>query len=105
MIDIYSFFKKHQIEIINIISDFDVNTEFSSHDFIEKFSQKFETDYIEMLIKYKNTGTAFQTVHSMLASHLSRNMKIFNINKSQKKASENVHGNIGKIQWWIRLRD
>jgi len=104
MIDINSFLKNHQIEIKNIISDFDVNTEFSSHDFIEIFSQKFEADYIEMLLQYKNSGQAFRTVHIMIALHLSKNMNLFNIDKTQKKGSENVHGNIDNIQWWIRLK-
>lgn len=103
MIDINSYLKKHQIEINNIIREF--NTEFSSHDFIEKFSQKHEADYIEMLIKYKNSNQAFQTVHKMIALHLSKNMEFLNIEKAQKKGSENVHGNTGIIQWWIRLKE
>ncbi len=101
MIDINSYLKEHQTEINNVIREF--NAEFSSHDFIEKYSQKHEEDYIEMLVKYKNSGQAFQTVHKMIALHLSKNMEVFNIEKTKKKGSENVHGNIGIIQWWIRL--
>lgn len=104
MIDI-NYLKNHQAEIKNIINDFDANKEFSSHDFIEKFSQKYEADYIEMLVKHKNSGQAFQTVHSIIALHLSKNMAIFNIEKTQKKGSENVHGNIDNIQWWIKSKN
>ncbi len=103
MIDVNVFLKSHQSEMRKIISDFDANLEFSSHDFIEKFSQKYEADYIDMLVKYKDSGQAFRTVHSMIALYLSQNMTIFNIDKTQKKGSENVHGNIDNIQWWIRL--
>ncbi len=102
MIEINTYLQEHQNEINNIISEF--NTEFSSHDFIEKFCQKHEEDYIEMLVNYKNSGRAFQTVHQMIALHLSRNMDIFNIEKTNKKGSENVHGNIGIIQWWIKSK-
>ena len=98
-----SYLKSHEIEINNIIQKFNVKAEFSSHDFIEKFSQELEEDYIDMLVLYKSSGRAFQTVHKMIALHLSKNMDIFNIKKTQKKGSENVHGNIGIIQWWVRL--
>ncbi len=105
MIDINSFLNTHQSEIKSIISLFEENTEFSSHDFIEKFSQKYEADYIEMLVTYQNSGQAFQTVHSKIALHLSKNMALLNIDKTEKKGSENVHGNIDRIQWWIRLKE
>ena len=105
MIDINYYLKNHQNEIKNIVNNFGANTEFSSHDFIEKFSQQYEADYIEMLVKYKNSGHAFQTVHSMIALYLSKNMALFNIDKTQKKGSENVHGEIDNIQWWIRLKN
>jgi len=98
MID--SFLKQHQKEIVNIISNLKKDNEFSSHDFIEKFTQKYEADYIEMLVKYKSTGKAFQTVHRLIALHLSLNMPALHIGKTKRKPSENVFGTDNKIQWW-----
>jgi len=102
MIDVNEYLNNHQNEIKNIISSFDEKCTFSSHDFIEKFSQNHESDYIGMLIKYKKSGFAFRTVHSIIALYLSNNMDFFHIEKTSKIKSENVHGNLSIIQWWKR---
>ena len=101
MIEINKFLKNHHQGIIDIISKF--NSEFSSHDFIEKFAQKYEADFIDMLLLYKNKGKAFQTVHSSIARYLSKNKEIFSIAKTERKGSEHVFGSIDKIQWWERI--
>lgn len=46
-----SFMKSHESEINIIISNLPNN--FSSHDFIEKFSKKYESEYLDMLVSYK----------------------------------------------------
>lgn len=102
MIDIDSFLKQHQKEIVNIISNLK-NDEFSSHDFIEKFAQQYEADYIEMLVKYQGTGKAFQNVHSGIARHLSLNMPTLRIGTTERKSSENVFGTDDRIQWWKKI--
>ena len=103
MIDIDGFLKQHQNEIINIISNLKKDVEFSSHDFIEKFAQQYETDYIEMLVKHQRTGNAFRKVHSIIALYLSRNMPTLHIVKTEKKPSKNVFGNEDIIQWWKKI--
>lgn len=103
MIDINDFLKQHQYEIANIISNLKKDVEFSSHDFIEKFAQQYEADYINMLVNYQKKGNAFQTVHSMIAKYLSQNMSVLLIVKSKRKGSENVFGSIDYIQWWRRI--
>lgn len=102
MIDINSFLKSKNSDLIIIINS--MRDTFSSHDFIEKFSQKFEPNYIEMLVKYKDSGHAFQTVHSMIAKYLSLHMKELGIVKSPKDGSENVFGSTDIIQWWNKIR-
>lgn len=102
MIDITNFLKENQTVIIEIISSFEKSKEFSSHDFIEKFSEKFEPEYIEMLVKYQTSGQAFRTVNSQIAKYLSDNMHILKIEKTSRKESENVHGKFDVIQWWIK---
>jgi hypothetical protein len=99
--DISDFLKLHETDVFVIISK--MGDEFSSHDFIEEFAKRFEAEYIEMLYTRKNSGSAFQTVHSIIAKYLSVNMALFAISKSTKRASENVFGNVDCIQWWIKV--
>jgi len=102
-IEINDFLERHKLEIKSLIEEFDLNIEFSSHDFIEKFIVKFESDYIEMLVKYQKSGQAFRKVHGMMARFLSLNMSNLRIVKTLRKGSENVRGKIDNIQWWMRI--
>lgn len=90
------------IDSVKSITDEFNNKEFSSHDFIEKFIGRFESDYIEMLVKHQNSGHAFQTVHQSIAKFLTNKMSILQIKKTQTKDSENVRGNITLVQYWIK---
>ena len=56
-----------------------------------------------MLVNYQKSGKAFQTVHKLIAKYLSLNMNVLEIEKTQRKQSENVKGNLDVIQWWIRI--
>ncbi|NDW11183.1 hypothetical protein [Dysgonomonas sp. 520] len=92
-------FMQSQISGINdIIRDLGAN--FSSHHFIEKFSQKYESHYIDMLVDYRDSGNAFMKVHGQIAKFLSENMHVLQITKDEKKPSENIFGNEDIIQWW-----
>ena len=102
MIEINDYLEKNLTAIQIIISEFGADKEFSSHDFIEKFTEKFESDYIDMLIKYQKSGQSFQTVHSLIARYLSSKTSVLKIEKTNRKESENVHGKLGTIQWWLR---
>jgi hypothetical protein len=103
MLQINDYLEKNIDSIKSIITEFEINKEFSSHDFIEKFTEKFEQDYIEMLVNYQKSGQAFQTVHSLIAKFLSLKMSILGIEKTHRKVSENIRGNLDIIQWWNRL--
>ena len=100
MIDINLFLNQHQSEIVDIISNLKKKVDFSSHDFIEKLAQRYEADYIEMLVNYQGTGNSFQTVHSIIARYLSLNKTTLGIVKTKPKPSENVFGSDDLIQWW-----
>lgn len=104
MIQINDYLESNITSIKSIITEYDLNEEFSSHDFIEKFTEKFEHDYIEMLVKYQKKGRAFKTVHGAIAKYLTSKMSVLGIDKTEKKVSENVKGNISIVQWWIRLK-
>lgn len=105
MDNIIKFLEEKQTDIKQIIDTFSLEQEFSSHDFIEKFSAKFEYDYINMLNLYnkEKDGKAFQTVHMMMAKFLSLNMDSLEIEKTEVKGSENVHGNDSNVHWWKRV--
>ena len=45
---------------------------FSSHDFIKKFAETYERDYITMLWEKRNNEHPFQTVHSQIGLELER---------------------------------
>jgi uncharacterized membrane protein YqiK len=94
---INDFMEAHVSEIRNIITD--LQEKFSSHDFIEKFAKKYESEYINMLVLYKNQD-AFKTVHAQIARFLSLNMSILGIKKNNKDFSENVFGDRDIVQWW-----
>lgn len=100
MIDINNFLRQNHNGINLVISG--LKSEFSSHDFIEKFAQCYKAEYIEMLKNYQ-TSNAFQTVHSMIAKYLSHNMTSFHIDKTERGGSENVFGSIDYIQWWKKV--
>lgn len=86
----------------SIIRKLKRRNEFSSHDFIKEFSRCYESQYLRMLLKYIDKGNSFQSVHGQIAKYLSNNSKFFNIEKSKKEKSENVHGTETNVQWWKR---
>jgi len=88
-------------ELNNIIFDLDDN--FTSHDFLKKFAKLFECEYIEFLYECKGKG-AFQNVHSQIALFLSLNSPVLRICKTESKVkSENIFGEIDEIQGWKKL--
>jgi len=78
-----------------------LESDFTSHDFIKKFAKKFEGDYIKFLNNYKGIG-AFRTVHSQIAKFLAENETRLKIHKTQKVQSENIFGEMDVIQGWKR---
>lgn len=57
--------------------------EFTSHDFIKKFLEKYEDDYRDIF-----SVKTLQTTHAQLARLLSENAKALGITKSEKTLSE-----------------
>ena len=79
---------------------------FSSHDFIKKFAETYERDYITMLWEKRNTEHPFQTVHLQIGLELERMQNEFGFEKNNsitddgRDYSENVFGNTNKVQFW-----
>ena len=95
--DINKFLTNNLNSIKHIISG--MNQVFNSHDFLQKFSKKFESDYIEMLYYYRSSN-AFRTVHSLIAKFLSENANFLCISKTKKVKSKNIFGEFDEIQEW-----
>ena len=95
-------FLKNNIDILStrIIGSF--NHTFNSHDFIEKFAEIFESEYIDFLNQYKGKG-AFQTVHSQIGRFLRDNENILHIKGIGKAENKNIFGNIDGIEKWEKI--
>ncbi|MFA7450511.1 MAG: hypothetical protein WCY79_03015 [Bacteroidales bacterium] len=84
-------------EIINDMSD-----TFDSHDFIKKFSKRFELDYVDLLAT-ANSIEPFQTVNKQIGRFLSDNQTMLRIECMGKINSENVFGNKTKCEKWKKV--
>ncbi|HPL93512.1 MAG TPA: hypothetical protein PLK02_00210 [Paludibacteraceae bacterium] len=76
--------------------------EFDSHYFIQKFAQKFQREYIEMLNLYIDNGVPFQTVNQQISSFLAKNEDNFGIKGQGKISSQNIFGNNSECERWLK---
>lgn len=84
-------------EVINDLPDM-----FDSHDFIKKFSKRFEVDYVYMLANAGSTEP-FQNVNSKIGSFLSNNQTMLRIESQGEVFSENVFGNNSECKMWKKI--
>ena len=98
---INSFLSSNQIKIkMRIINIMD--NPFNSHDFIEKFAELYETEYIDFLNQYKGNN-AFRTVHSQIGKYLKEHENELGILGSGKTNNKNVFGNLNGIEKWEKV--
>jgi len=95
--------KDFNLDIIEIIETFPMNKEFSSHKFIQKFTQKYQRFYV-IILSNNISDHAFQTVHAQIATHLSLNETAFGIKKTRKGDSKDIFGDMVEVQWWKRTK-
>lgn len=100
MSSINNFMNLRKADIGNIIQE--LNPVFNSHEFIEKFSKEFESDYIHFLSSYKSPGS-FRTVHALIAKFLSEKSGELKIKKTKQVKSRNVFGDYDEIQEWAKI--
>ena len=93
---IEKFIKEKSSDIKVVIID-QLDETFNSHQFIESFAKKFESDYIKFLSKYDS----HKTVHSHIALGLAKCADEFGITKSiNDVVSRSVFGNdVPNKQW------
>lgn len=93
------FMKTHQSEIKEIISE--LNYRFNSHDFIQKYSKVFETEYLRQLSMYSDN--AHQKVHSQIGIHLSNHAVFYSIRKIGDIFDKNIFGELVEIAKWEKV--
>ena len=80
-----------------------LGTTFDSHEFIQKFSKRFEADYIRFLCDYRGEG-AFREVHKQIAQSLSRNEAELDVAKTNvKDKSPNIFGEMTEAERWTKV--
>ncbi len=98
MNSINSYLNNNLNEVRSVIEN-EMDIEFNSHQFIERFAYNNEAIYISWLNKSIGKG-AFQTVHSQIAKFLSQNKEVLRISKNGRDGSINVFGNTTSVQFW-----
>lgn len=75
---------------------------FTSHKFIGTFIKLYESDYIEMLVEYKNKQTSkiFREIHRQMANFLRDNQMILGISLNGKAKDMNIHHLETKCKKW-----
>lgn len=97
--NINSFMTVNLPEIQTIIDDLDDN--FNSYDFIQKFTRRFEVEYVSMLSLYDEEP--FRKVNAQIAKFLSNNENGLNIIKRNNKTSyKNIFGDQTECEMWSK---
>ena len=79
---------------------------FNAHDFIEKYAEVAENDYVDMLAEHNQRpdGKPFRTVHAQLALYLQRHQQALGILELTGRKDENIFGNMTEASEWEDLR-
>lgn len=78
---------------------------FDSHDFIMKYIDLYEQEYLVELFRYAVTsqGGVFRNFHSRIGEFLSKNEEELGIEKVERKPSLNVKGKKTENQRWRKV--
>lgn len=99
-----AFFSQH-INLVQQIID-ELPPTFDSHDFIDRFRYRFESDYIDFLYQERKPPGergAFKKVHGRIARFLSTNASALGIEKTTRPETRNIFGNETENQGWRKL--
>ena len=80
-------------KVIKLLKEEEKLKAFTSHKFIGTFIKLYESNYIEMLVEYKNKQTPkiFKEIHRQIACFLRDNQKALGINQNGKVKDMNIH--------------
>ena len=76
--------------------------EFDSHAFIFKYIDLHENDYIDELAQNNGREKVFRKVNAEIGRFLAMNHEDLNIEKTNRRPSQNIKGNNTENQNWIR---
>lgn len=79
-------------ELKAIINEIDGKV-FDSHQFIQHFAKRYESEYIEALAQCKTQTGQFRCVHSQIAQFLGDNQAQLGINRDEDITSKDIFGN------------
>lgn len=86
----------------NVIKELD--TEFDTHKFIEKFILIYEKEYVELLYSHiDGINGVFRAAHSEIGRFLSINSSLLDINKVDRVDSENIKRYNNENQNWRKI--
>lgn len=86
--------------IVTIVAE--LQDDFNSYDFIQKFARRFEVEYVSMLSLYDDEP--FRKVNAQIAQFLSNNENRLNIIKQHSKTTyTNILGEETKCEMWRRV--
>jgi hypothetical protein len=93
-------------EIIKILRDRQEPNTFTSHEFIGRYIKEYESDYIDMLVEYKNNKTPeiFKELNSQIAKFLSNNQHKLSILENGEVKDLNVHHINTDCKEWLILK-
>lgn len=101
---IADFLTEHMDDVKQIINTLPAT--FSSHEFIQRFAHRFESNYITFLWEYRRPegeyGT-FKVVHSQIGRFLSNNEAELHIQKTNRVYTQNVFGDDSDNQGWMKV--
>ena len=75
--------------------------EFTSHEFLQVYTDMFEEDYTRNISAGKG---AFRKLHGPIGSYLRRKEKELGIQKIATNRDKNVKGNLSKCAWWKKTK-
>ena len=90
------FMSDHISDIREIINQ--MEKPFDSHDFIKKFSKKFQVEYVELLSQYSQDP--FENVHKQIGKFLSEKDKLLGIQSAGREPSDNIFGEKSDNEIW-----
>ena len=78
-----------------------LENEFDTHKFIEKFYSMYEKEYVELLYsRIDSTNGIFRATHSEIGKYLANNAPSLEIQKMEKVESENIKKYDSENQKW-----
>jgi len=88
-------------ELKAIINEIDGKV-FDSHQFIQHFAKRHESEYIEALAQCKTQTGQFRCIHSQIAQFLGDNQALIGVAKDKDVISKDIFGNDVPNASWIK---